>query len=221
MKSLVGQAQDDPAFPVRRALAPVVVSTARALGVGQDPFTLGGSDLSGLRGLLRRPGRLSRRGQPAPAEQARLTAVEQAGALATLADGGVYHAPHVIARLVQGGTAIPLRVARHRVLSPGQEAAVAGLLAGGDPMFESAASGMAGPPAHHRPTLGARGDLGAGRSARAAPYWFSGAGPGYSMSVGLFAGSQAGSLLPATIWKTFQARTAGPPGLPPAAVPGW
>ena len=228
IKSLVGQAQDDPAFPVPRALAPVVVSTARALGVGQDPFTLGGSDLSGLRGLLSRPGRLSRRGQPAPAEQARLTAVEQAGALATLAAGGVYHAPHVIARLVQGGTAIPLRVARHRVLSPGQEVAVAGLLSVGDPMFESAAGGMAGATAGPTigPTVGGTlsaailvpGNFGAGAGA---PYWFSGAGPGYSMSVGLFAGSQAGSLLPATIWKTFQARTAGPPGLPPAAVPGW
>ena len=103
IKSLVGQAQDDPAFPVPRALAPVVVSTARALGVGQDPFTLGGSDLSGLRGLLSRPGRLSRRGQPAPAEQARLTAVEQAGALATLADGG----------------RVP-RPARHRPAGPGR-----------------------------------------------------------------------------------------------------
>ncbi|MGH3396825.1 MAG: hypothetical protein ACRDPO_19265 [Streptosporangiaceae bacterium] len=141
-----------------------------------------------------------------------LTAVEQAGALATLADGGVYHAPHVIARLDQGGTAIPLRIARHRVLSPGQEVAVDEVLGGGDPAFDSAAGGLAGA------TISVPGNFGAGAGA---PYWFSGAGPGYSMSVGLFAGSPAGSLLPAAIWKTFQARAAVPPGLPPAPAPGW
>jgi hypothetical protein len=217
MKSRPGPVQDDPAFPVGRAPAPAVVSTARALGVGQDPFTLGGSDLSRLRGLLRRPGR---RGQPAPAEQASLTAVEQAGALATLADGGVYHAPHVIARLEQGGTAIPLRVARHRVLSPGQEVTVAGLLSGGDPVFESAAGATAGGTVGSAvsPAILVPGNFGAGAGA---PYWFSGAGPDDSMSVGLFAGSQAGSLLPATIWKIFQARAADPPGPPAARAPGW
>ncbi len=212
LKSLGDQAQDNPASPVWRALAPSVVSTARALGVGQDPFTLGGSDLSGLRRLLRRPVRPGRQGQQAPAEQVSLTAVEQAGALATLADGGVYHAPHVIARLAQGGTVIGLRVARHRVLSPGQEVAVDELLAGGDPLFDSAAGGTAGP------VISVPGNFGAGAGA---PYWFSGAGPDYSMSVGLFAGSPAGSLLPAAIWKTFQARAAVPPGLPPAAAPAW
>ncbi len=157
-------------------------------------------------------GRAGRQGQPPPAEQVSLTAVEQAGALATLADGGVYHAPHVIARLTQGGTAIGLRVARHRVLSPGQEAAVVELLAGGDPLFDSAASGMAAP------TISVPGNFGAGAGA---PYWFSGAGPDYSMSVGLFAGSPVGSLLPAAIWKSFQARAAVPSGLPPAAAPAW
>jgi membrane peptidoglycan carboxypeptidase len=196
-------------FPLWRALAPDVVSTARALGVGQDPFTLGGSDLTGLGAVLRRR---AHHGQPPPPEQVSLTPVEQAGALATLADAGVYHAPHVIAHLEQGGTAIPLRVARHRVLSPGQAVAVDGALSGGDPVFESAASGTIGA------TLAVPGNFGSGAGA---PYWFSEAGPDYSMSVGLFGGSQAGALLPTAIGKTFQAQAAGQGGLPPVAVPGW
>lgn len=195
--------------PVWRVLAPEVVSTARALGVGQDPFTLGGSDLNGLGAVLRhRP----RHGQPPPAEQASLTPVEQTGALSALADAGVYHAPHVIARLEQGGTVIPLRVARHRVLSPSQAVAVDGALSGGDPVFESAASGTIGA------AIAVPGNFGSGAGA---PYWFSEAGPNYSMSVGLFGGSQSGSQLPAVIGKTFQVQAAGQGGLPPVAVPGW
>lgn len=61
------------------------------------------------------------------------------------------------------------------------------------------------------------GNFGAGAGA---PYWFTAAGPDDSMSVGLFGGSQAGSPLPAVIWKTFQAQAAGG-GPPPVAVPGW
>jgi len=202
-------AQASLTSPVWRTLAPEVVSTARALGVGQDPFTLGGSDLTGLGAVLRRR---AHHGQPPPPEQASLTPVEQAGALATLADAGVYHAPHVIARLEQGGTAIPLRVARHRVLSPGQAVAVDGALSGGDPVFESEASGTIGA------ALAVPGNFGSGAGA---PYWFSEAGPDYSMSVGLFGGSQSGSLLPTAIGKSFQARAAGQGGLPPVAVPGW
>src|SRR6185437_14785292 len=75
LRSQVGQALADPGAPAWRAFAPQVVSTARALGIGQDPFTLGGSDLSGLRAVLRRH---HHRGQSAPAEQVSLTAVEQA-----------------------------------------------------------------------------------------------------------------------------------------------
>jgi len=209
LRSQVGQALADPGAPAWRAFAPQVVSTARALGIGQDPFTLGGSDLSGLRAVLRRH---HHRGQPAPAEQVSLTAVEQAGALATLADGGVYHAPHVIGRLVQAGTRIAPRVTRRRVLSPAQEVVVDGLLSGGVPLFASGPSGALSP------SVSVPGNFGAGAGA---PYWFSGAGPDYSMSVGLFAGSQAESVLPVAIWKTFQARAAGPPGLPPVAVPAW
>jgi membrane peptidoglycan carboxypeptidase len=198
-----------PAAPVWRALAPEVVSTARALGVGQDPFTLGGSDLSGLGAQLRRR---PRRGQPAPAEQASLTAVEQAGAIATLADAGVYHAPHVIAGLEQGGVPIPLRIGRRRVLSPGQAVAVDAALSGDDPVLESAAGGTAGA------DLAVPGNFGAGAGA---PYWFTGAGPGDSMSVGLFGGPQADSSLPLAIWKTFQGPVAGGAGAVPVAAPGW
>ncbi|HEX3493630.1 MAG TPA: transglycosylase domain-containing protein [Streptosporangiaceae bacterium] len=201
--------QASVASPVWRTLAPDVVAAARALGVGQDPFTLGGSDLTGLGAVLRRR---AHHDQPPPPEQASLTPVEQAGALATLADAGVYHAPHVIARLEQGGTAIPLRVARHRVLSPGQAVAVDGALSGGDPVFESEASGTIGA------ALAVPGNFGSGAGA---PYWFSEAGPDYSMSIGLFGGSQSGSLLPTAIGKTFQAQAAGQGGLPPVAVPGW
>lgn len=209
LRSEAGQALADPGSPAWRTFAPQVVGTARALGIGQDPFTLGGSDLSGLRAVLRRR---HHRGQPAPAEQVSLTAVEQAGALATLADGGVYHAPHVIGRLVQAGTRIAPRVTRRRVLSPAQEVVVDGLLSGGVPLFASGPSGSLSP------SVSVPGNFGAGAGA---PYWFSGAGPDYSMSVGLFAGSQAESELPVAIWKSFQARAAGPPGLPPVAVPAW
>jgi hypothetical protein len=80
------------------------------------------------------------------------------------------------------------------------------------PLFASGDSGTLSP------SVSVPGNFGAGAGA---PYWFSGAGPDYSMSVGLFAGSQAESELPVAIWKTFQARPAGPSGLPPVAVPAW
>jgi membrane peptidoglycan carboxypeptidase len=194
---------------VREAAARNVIRTARRLGVGQDPFTLGENDLHALNALLGPHGR-SPRSATVDLGQADLTAVEQAAALATLADDGVYHAPHVIAALDWGTRAIPLRVARHQVLSLSQAAVVDDALsAGGLP-----AGGSAGQrPTQVFPAIAVAGTLGTGAVPEA---WYTAAVPQSSMSVGLFLskppehpdgpGGTAAALAvpwPQTIWKAL------------------
>src|SRR6266704_1545354 len=53
-----------------------------------------------------------------------LTVEEQATTFATLADDGVYHQPHVIAKSTQNGTKKTVKVKTHRVLSHAQTADV-------------------------------------------------------------------------------------------------
>ena len=55
---------------------------------------------------------------------ASLTVEEQATTFATLADGGEYVTPHVIAQITENGNNIPLKITRRQVLTPAQAADV-------------------------------------------------------------------------------------------------
>jgi membrane peptidoglycan carboxypeptidase len=56
--------------------------------------------------------------------QASLTVEEQATMIATLAAGGEYSTPHVIAKIIQGNSVTPARISHHQVLTPAQAADV-------------------------------------------------------------------------------------------------
>jgi membrane peptidoglycan carboxypeptidase len=56
--------------------------------------------------------------------QASLTVEEQATMIATLADGGIYHTPHVIKQIIDGSSVIPARIVQRQVLTPDQAAEV-------------------------------------------------------------------------------------------------
>jgi membrane peptidoglycan carboxypeptidase len=56
--------------------------------------------------------------------QASLTVEEQATMIATLADGGIYHTPHVIKQIIDGTSVISARVVQRQVLTPDQAAEV-------------------------------------------------------------------------------------------------
>ena len=56
--------------------------------------------------------------------QASLTVEEQATTIATLADNGVYHSPHVIKKIIVGNSVSPAKVTERTVLTPNQAADV-------------------------------------------------------------------------------------------------
>jgi membrane peptidoglycan carboxypeptidase len=56
--------------------------------------------------------------------QASLTVEEQATTIATLADRGVYHSPHVIKKIIVGNAVTPAKITKRTVLTPGQAADV-------------------------------------------------------------------------------------------------
>jgi membrane peptidoglycan carboxypeptidase len=56
--------------------------------------------------------------------QASLTAEEQATTIATLADNGVYHAPHVIKDIIVGNAVVPAKITTRTVLTSSQAADV-------------------------------------------------------------------------------------------------
>ena len=56
--------------------------------------------------------------------QASLTVEEQATTIATLADGGVYHTPHVIKQIIDGNSTTPAKIDQREVLTPDETAEV-------------------------------------------------------------------------------------------------
>ena len=56
--------------------------------------------------------------------QASLTVEEQATMIATLADGGVYHTPHVIKDIIVGNATTPAKINQNEVLTPDEAAEV-------------------------------------------------------------------------------------------------
>ena len=148
-----------------------------------------------------------------------LTAVEQATTFATLADDGVYHSPHVIAKVQQGTTVLPSDVITRIVLSPGAAADVDWALS-----FDNnygLGTAQSNVPFRRGGVIGKTGTLGVDVNSSQA--WFIGATPKqYALSVGLYTeegngttqilnnlpyiggtpGSQGGGW-PATIWNNF------------------
>jgi membrane peptidoglycan carboxypeptidase len=147
--------------------------------------------------------------------EGQLTAIEQASIFATLANGGLYHSPHVIASLAQNGVKVPLKIATRQVLSQ-QQAADVDYALSFDNTYGTAACSV--PFRNNGGIIAKTGTLGSGANSSQA--WFVGATPkGYAMSVALYTnapnkevlnnlpfrclpGSQGGAW-PATIWNNY------------------
>ena len=149
-----------------------------------------------------------------------LTVEEQATTFATLANNGVYHTPHVIAKISQNGQSIPLKINSHRVLTPAQTADVNWALSFDTIYGTGVPNAMLSP---SRPTIAKTGTTDVAQSA-----FFIGALPGqYSLAVGMFTNSQNnikhgqtldylasvgntgggyGGAWPATIWRLYMTR---------------
>ena len=149
---------------------------------------------------------------------ASLTVEEQATTFATLAAGGEYVTPHVVAKITESnGAVVPLKLTRRQVLTPAQAADVdAALSADTSPGGTGFPNGVLSP---ERPTIGKTGTTDVAQSA-----FFIGAVPQYTLAVGMFTNSQNGKLggqtlnilpsvngqgggfggaWPTTIWHTF------------------
>jgi len=163
---------------------------------------------------------------------ASLTVEEQATTFATLAAGGEYVTPHVIAKITRAnGSVVPLKITRRQVLTAAQAADVdAALSADTSPGGTAFPNGVLTP---ERPTIGKTGTTDVAQSA-----FFIGAIPQYSLAVGMFTNSQNGKpggqtldglpsvngvgggfggAWPTTIWRTFMQNEFG--GLPIMPLP--
>lgn len=213
----------DPAFEdlAHRDGVQNVINMAKSFGVGQDPFNeTSGNDWTAMNDQFGVSSKASTAGSVAIAlGESDITAVEQASTFATLADGGIYNSPHVVARIVRGSGVMPLRIQTHQVLTPSAAADEDYALS-----FDNMAGGTAYPDAAW-PGRQVIGKTGTTQTAQDA--WFLGAIPQYSMAVTLFtnkqdsasgAGAQTldilpdlpgnatggyGGAWPAKIWDTF------------------
>jgi membrane peptidoglycan carboxypeptidase len=210
----------DPAFEdlAHRDGVQNVINMTKAFGVGSTPFTEGGAnDYQALNARFGVNSKADTAGSVAIAlGEGNLTAVEQASTFATLADDGVYHSPHVVAKIIRNGVMVPLKIQTRPVLTPAQAADVDYALS-----FDNQDGGTAYPDAAW-PGRSVIGKTGTTQTAQDA--WFLGAVPQYAMSVALFtydqnsAGSQTldvlpdlpgnatggyGGAWPAKIWDTF------------------
>ena len=182
----------DPAFEdlAHRDGVQNVINMARTFGVGQTPFTQSSTnDWTAMNAQFGQSSKMSTGGSVAIAlGESNLTAVEQASMFATLANGGTYHTPHVVAKIVQGGGFVPLQVESRTVLTPDQAADVDYALS-----FDNVPGGTAYPNAAWpgQPVIGKTGTTQTAQDA-----WFIGAIPGYSLGVTLFTNQQNSSLSP-------------------------
>jgi membrane peptidoglycan carboxypeptidase len=230
--SVAAAQSSDPAFTdlTHRVGVDNIIKTAQAFGVGANPFNLGSNDLQVLNGLFGPKGSIAGSVQIALG-QGDLTPIEQASTFATLIDGGIYHAPHVISKLsvwTPGGQQpVTIQVATHEVMNPAAAADEDYALS-----FDNI-NGTAYPNATWpgRPVIGKTGTLGNGTLASEA--WFVGAIPQYAMAVGLWTNSQKqnldnlpglggvngsyGGAWPAATWKAFMENRFA--SLPVASLP--
>jgi membrane peptidoglycan carboxypeptidase len=90
-----------------------VTNMAKAFGVDVSSMKHGGS---GLQGMQNEAG--------VALGQASLTVEEQATMIATLADGGTYHTPHVVKDIIVGDGTTPAKITQREVLTPDEAAEV-------------------------------------------------------------------------------------------------
>ncbi len=153
---------------------------------------------------------------------ASLTVEEQASTFATLANRGVYHTPHVVAKIIRNGQPIRIKVEHRRVLTPKQTADVDWALS----FDTNSNSGYTGTGTNavlspYRPTIGKTGTTDSSQAA-----WFLGALPSqYAMAVGMFTADPSnksqtlailpyrggwaggyGGAWPATIWQIYMTK---------------
>jgi membrane peptidoglycan carboxypeptidase len=183
----------DPAFEdlAHRDGVQNVINMTKKFGVGQTPFTEGGvNDWKALNAQFGINSKRDTAGSVAIAlGEGDLTAVEQASTFATLADGGIYHSPHVVAKIVRAGSVVPLKVRTYPVLTQAQAADTDYALEADN----STSYGTAYPDAAW-PGRQVIGKTGTTQTAQDA--WFLGAVPQYSMSVALFTYEQDSSTGP-------------------------
>jgi membrane peptidoglycan carboxypeptidase len=140
--------------------------------------------------------------------QASLTVEEQATTIATLADNGVYHSPHVIKKVIVGSSATPSMVTERTVLSHAEAADVDWALSA-DTTGEGTAAGLG--LTNGQPIIAKTGTTNLSQSA-----FFMGATTRYAMAVALFVNHPGCTLPKAEQYKcdsTSALAFAPPPGL--------
>lgn len=205
-------ASSNPAFVdlAHRVGTANVVRMAKAFGVNIGKFPTG----SNLHSMIGETG--------IALGIASLTVQEQASTFATLANRGNYHTPHMIAKIVENGRPIPVKVGHRVVLTPKQTADVDWALS----FDTNSNSGYTGTGTNavlspYRPTIGKTGTTDSSQAA-----WFLGALPSeYSFAVGMFTanpsdkaqtlavlpsrggwGGGYGGAWPATIWQLYMTK---------------
>ena len=110
--------------------------------------------------------------------QASLTVEEQATMIATLADGGTYHTPHVIKDIIVGNATTPAKINQREVLTPDEAAEVDYALS-----FDMGSLGTANGLGltNGQTVIAKTGTTNLSQSA-----FFLGATPRYAMAVGMF-----------------------------------
>jgi membrane peptidoglycan carboxypeptidase len=93
-----------------------VINMARAFGVDVSPAKNDGTGGSGLVTMKDQAG--------TALGQASLTVEEQANMIATLANGGTYHTPHVIKSIIDGNATTTAKIDQREVLTPDEAAEV-------------------------------------------------------------------------------------------------
>jgi membrane peptidoglycan carboxypeptidase len=168
----------DPGFEdlVHRTGTQATIDMAKSFGVNTAPLSQGGS---GLQGDVNQVG--------ISLGIASLTVEEQANTFATLANYGMYDAPHVIQTITKSdGTQVPLKLNRHQVLTQQQAADVDWALSADTTNGTAAVNGALSP---FRPTIAKTGTTDDAQSA-----FFIGAFPTqYSLAVGIFTNQQNGT----------------------------
>ena len=140
--------------------------------------------------------------------QASLTVEEQATTIATLADNGKYHSPHVIKQIIVGSSATPTKVSERQVLTNAQAADVDWALSA-DTTGEGTAAGLG--LTNGQPVIAKTGTTNLSQSA-----FFMGATTRYAMAVALFVNHPGCTLPKSEQYKcdsTSSLAFAPPPGL--------
>jgi membrane peptidoglycan carboxypeptidase len=219
----------DPAFEdlAHRVGVQNLLGVVKQFGVGQNPFNATAyNDLTELYNQFGENSKESTAGSVAISlGEGNLTAVEQASLFATLANGGIYHSPHVISKIVEPMGELPLKIVTRQVLTTAQAA---------DVDFALSADNVPGGTAYPQaawPGYSVIGKTGTTQTAQDA--WFIGAIPQQSLAVALFTNSQTsvsgpgqqtldmlprlagnqtggyGGAWPAYIWHSFMTTTFG------------